>query len=190
MSPAIWQEENCAGAAIITCVLKATSQGTTERPPESADVIIGKIQSSLLGVTQSANQIRIHEELSRAAGVRLDRAGASLLHKLRLYADQPFRVTSLAAVLAVDTPTVTRKVQQLERLGYVERDADPVDGRASLIRLTQSGQDTVDRFLVAHRNRLSRLFHDWDENDMHHFAALLEKFAESISKDSESVHDD
>ncbi|NNN02116.1 MAG: MarR family transcriptional regulator, partial [Acidimicrobiaceae bacterium] len=104
-------------------------------------------------MTQSTNQIRVHEELLRAAGVRLDRAGAALLYKLRLYADTPLRVTSLAALLGVDAPTVTRKVQQLERLGYVAREPDPDDGRASLIRLTTSGQETVDRILAAHRER-------------------------------------
>jgi DNA-binding MarR family transcriptional regulator len=153
-------------------------------------VIISEIQSSLQSVTQSTNQIRVHEELLRAAGVRLDRAGAALLYKLRLYADTPFRVTSLAALLGVDAPTVTRKVQQLERLGYVAREPDPDDGRASLIRLTTSGQETVDRILAAHRERLTRLFDGWDDGDVRRFGALLEKFAQSIRGDTEVGYGD
>ena len=113
-----------------------------------------------------------------------------MLYKLRLYADTPFRVTSLATLLGVDAPTVTRKVQQLERLGYVARDPDPDDGRASLIRLTHSGQDTVDRILAAHRDRLTRLFDGWDDDDVRLFGALLAKFSESIRRDSEVVHGD
>ncbi len=130
------------------------------------------------------------EELLRAAGVRLDRAGAALLYKLRHYADTPFRVTSLAALLGVDAPTVTRKVQQLERLGYVAREPDPEDGRASLIRLTRSGQDTVDRILAAHRDRLARLFDGWGDDDVRTFGALLEKFSESLRRDTEVIYGD
>ena len=113
-----------------------------------------------------------------------------MLYKLRLYADTPFRVTSLATLLGVDAPTVTRKVQQLERLGYVARDPDPDDGRASLIRLTHSGQDTVDRILGAHRDRLTRLFDGWGDDDVRLFGTLLAKFSESIRRDSEVVHGD
>ena len=141
-------------------------------------------------MSQSTHQVRAHEELLRAAGVRLDRAGAALLYKLRLYADTQFRVTSLAALLGVDAPTVTRKVQQLERLGYVAREPDPDDGRASLIRLTQSGQSTVDRILAAHRDRLARLFDGWDDDDVHTFGALLEKFSQSVRRDLELIDGD
>ncbi|HEY5302969.1 MAG TPA: MarR family transcriptional regulator [Acidimicrobiales bacterium] len=160
------------------------------RPSEPSSVVIAQIQSSLQSVTRSNNQIRVHEELSRAAGVRLDRAGAALLYKMRHYVEGPVRVTSLASLLGVDVPTVTRKVQQLERLGYVARDADPEDGRASLIRLTLSGQDTVDRMLAAHRDRLTRLFDGWNDDDVRTFGALLERFSDSIRKDSEVVDDD
>jgi DNA-binding MarR family transcriptional regulator len=139
---------------------------------------------------QSNNKARIHEELLLAAGVRLDRAGAALLYKMRRHADAAFRVTTLAGMLEVDAPTVTRKVQQLERLGYVAREPDPDDGRASLIRLTASGQDTVDRILDAHRHRLARLLDGWKAEDVRTFATLLEKFSDSIRKEAEGNHDD
>ena len=177
-------------ATTIICVLKATTQPKVSSRSKPTKAVIGQIQLSLKIVSQSTNQVRVHEELLRAAGVRLDRAGVALLYKLRLYADTPFRVTSLAALLGVDAPTVTRKVQQLERLGYVARDPDPDDGRASLIRLTRSGQDTVDRVLAAHRDRLTRLFDVWDDDDVRLFGALLERFSESIRRDTEVIYGD
>ena len=177
-------------APTIICVLKATTQPKVGSRSKATKAVIGQIQSSLQIVSQSTNQVRVHEELLRAAGVRLDRAGVALLYKLRLSADTPFRVTSLAALLGVDAPTVTRKVQQLERLGYVARDPDPDDGRASLIRLTRSGQDTVDRVLAAHRDRLSRLFDGWDDDDVRLFGALLARFSESIRRDTEMIYGD
>ena len=171
-------------------MLKATTSSEVENQTKSTKSLIGQIQSSLQTVSQSNNQIRVHEELLRAAGVRLDRAGVALLYKFRLFADTPFRVTSLATLLGVDAPTVTRKVQQLERLGYVARDADPEDGRASLIRITSSGQETLDRVMVAHRDRLELLLQGWAEDDVRHFAALLERFSDSIRKETEAINGD
>ena len=171
-------------------MLKATTSPLDAPRSEQISAVIGQIQTSLQGVTQSTNQVRVHEELLRAAGVRLDRAGAALLYKLRLYADTPFRVTTLATLLGVDAPTVTRKVQQLERLGYVAREPDPEDGRASLIRLTRGGQETVDRILAAHRDRLTRLFEGWDDDDVRQFGTLLERFSQSIQRDAEVTYGD
>ena len=46
---------------------------------------------------------------------------------------EPARVSDLAELLGVDTPTVTRKVQQLERLGYVAIEPDAEDKRAKRV---------------------------------------------------------
>ena len=165
-------------------MLKASTQASSfDLTAEST--VIDRIQASLKLVAQSGNQVRVHEELLRVAGVRIDRAGLALLYKLGRHDDLPCRVTSLAGMLGVDTPTVTRKVQQLEREGYVVREPDPEDRRASLISLTESGQDALARVLSAHRERLARLFKDWDEADVQNFATLLERFAESLHTDTE-----
>lgn len=179
-----------AAGSTVTYVQKATSSPTgVKRRSRATRASIDLIQASLQIVAQSANQVRAHEQLLRAAGVRLDRAGAALLYKLRLHGGDSFRVTSLAALLGVDAPTVTRKVQQLERLGYVARAADPDDRRASRIHLTQSGEATLDRILVAHRERLERLFEHWADDDVRAFATLLERFSDSILTDMEHNDD-
>lgn len=54
-------------------------------------------------------------------------------------ADAGSRVTELAQLAQVSKPTVVYLVNDLERLGYVERVPDPADGRAKLVRLTQRG---------------------------------------------------
>ncbi|MDE3031965.1 MAG: MarR family transcriptional regulator [Acidobacteriota bacterium] len=170
-------------------MLKASTQASSfDLTAEST--VIDRIQASLKLVAQSGNQVRVHEELLRVAGVRIDRAGLALLYKLGRHDDLPCRVTSLAGMLGVDTPTVTRKVQQLEREGYVVREPDPEDRRASLISLTESGQNALARVLSAHRERLARLFKDWDEADVQNFATLLERFAESLHTDTEDNYGD
>jgi DNA-binding MarR family transcriptional regulator len=54
-------------------------------------------------------------------------------------ADEGSRITDLAELAQVSKPSVVYLVNDLERLGYVERVADPDDGRAKRVRLTERG---------------------------------------------------
>jgi DNA-binding MarR family transcriptional regulator len=56
-------------------------------------------------------------------------------------ADRGSRVTELAQLAQVSKPTVVYLVNDLERLGYVERVPDPADGRAKLVRMTERGAE-------------------------------------------------
>ena len=58
-------------------------------------------------------------------------------------------MTTLADLLGVDAPTVTRKVQQLEQEGFVARHPDPDDRRATRIELSPAGRRTLQRVLDA-----------------------------------------
>ncbi len=49
------------------------------------------------------------------------------------------RLTDLAQLAGLTKPTVLAAVDDLERLGYVERVPDAADGRAKLVRLTERG---------------------------------------------------
>jgi DNA-binding MarR family transcriptional regulator len=147
-----------------------------------ADGAVDQIQASLQVVARSISQVRTHERLLQSAGVRLDRAGAAALYKLYVHAE-PLRVTALAEMLDVDTPTVTRKIQQLERDGLVARHADPADGRASRIRLTPAGRRTLERVLKARRAWLDRMLEGWEEKDLVRFGALLGRFAASLEQE-------
>jgi DNA-binding MarR family transcriptional regulator len=121
-------------------------------------------------------QARLHERLLQSAGVRLDRAGAALLYKLYLHRDA-LRVTTLADLLGVDAPTVTRKIQQLEHDGYVVRHPDPDDRRATRIELSTAGRRTLQRVLDARRAWLGGLFENWDQGDLASFASVLGRFS-------------
>ena len=51
------------------------------------------------------------------------------------------RLTDLAESARLTKQAVGEVVSDLERLGYIERAADPQDGRAKVIRLTALGED-------------------------------------------------
>lgn len=165
---------------------KATISRDVPAPPSNDLMSVAK---SLAVLSRAFNLARAHEHLLKEAGVRLDRAGSALLFKLHVHGEEPLRVSDVAELLGIDTPSVTRKLQQLERLGYVTSVPDPDDKRAKRISLTASGKKTIDRMLVAMNKRLTRLFAGWTDDEVAPFAASLERFAQALTIEMEDDRD-
>jgi DNA-binding MarR family transcriptional regulator len=55
----------------------------------------------------------------------------------------PIRLAELAQIEMVSAPSITRVVAELETRGLVGRSADPDDGRAFLIQVTDAGMAAV-----------------------------------------------
>jgi DNA-binding MarR family transcriptional regulator len=169
--------------------MQVTTLSDDDRAELLTSAALEQIQASMQIVAQSITQAKAHEHLIKVANVRLDRAGIGLLFKLHRSADSSLRITDLAELLGVDAPTVTRKVQQLERLGYVARETDPSDRRVSRIALTKSGRVTLERVLKAHRDRLVRLFGEWTKDELSNFGTLLARFAGELRDEMETYRD-
>ena len=153
----------------------------------TGDTTTGEIDGALLSVARVMNQVRVHSQLKAKAGVDIDRAGAAVLYKLLVEGESP-RLSDLAERLGIDSPAVTRKVQQLEHLALVARSADPDDGRASRLVLTDDGRGTIERLLGARRAWLEGLLSEWPAADRIEFARLLHRFATTIEDDVEVRH--
>jgi DNA-binding MarR family transcriptional regulator len=162
---------------------------STLRKPAPAGGPVDQIQTAFQSVAGSIAQVRVHERLLVAAGVRLDRAGSALLYKLHIYGDS-LRVTDLADLLGVDAPTVTRKIQQLEREQLVSRRPDPDDGRATRIMVTEAGRQALERLLQARHEWYGRLLAGWDDEELAAFASLLGKFSSALERDLEEARVD
>jgi len=57
----------------------------------------------------------------------------------------PLRLGDLAAAEGIAPSTLTRLVTALEDMGYVRRNADPSDARASTLAITPLGHETLER---------------------------------------------
>jgi DNA-binding MarR family transcriptional regulator len=95
----------------------------------------------LLFYPYRAMEIRVLAALAES-GFEITLAQARLLQRV---ADAGSRLTDLAAQAQVSKQTAGELVDQLQRRGFVERVADPSDGRARLVRLAARGRAAVAR---------------------------------------------
>jgi DNA-binding MarR family transcriptional regulator len=65
-------------------------------------------------------------------------------------------IGTLADRLVLKHHTAVELIDRLERLGLVQRDADPTDGRVALVTITARGRGMLDRLSVAHRSELAK----------------------------------
>jgi DNA-binding MarR family transcriptional regulator len=165
----------------------ATTKTDDMTQQTTADTTTGEIDRSLLSVARVMNQVRVHAKLRAEAGVDIDRAGGAVLYKLLVETDS-LRLCDLAERLGIDSPAVTRKVQQLEQLGLVARTPDPVDGRASRLLLTDEGRRSIEQLLGARRKWLEEQLSEWPAEDRREFARLLQLFAHTLEQEGEVRH--
>ncbi|HEY6500135.1 MAG TPA: MarR family transcriptional regulator [Streptosporangiaceae bacterium] len=148
---------------------------------ESDDRCIASIETALHALGRRLKQARLHDHLTRVAGVDIDQAGLAVLYALH-GEKAGLRVTEVAARLGIDAPAVTRKAQQLERLQLVGRTADADDARASRLLLSPEGRRVLKRFLVARHRWLTAMLSDWPESDRDEFARLIGRFTSDIRR--------
>lgn len=117
-------------------------------------------------------QASLAHRMSKTAGV--DRSTIFLLKALAMHG--PRRSSELAAAVHSDPSTVSRQVAALVRDGLIERQADPEDGRASVLVPTERGLE----LLAEQRRRmglaLAQVVRKWDPTEVTRFLELLERF--------------
>ena len=83
--------------------------------------------------------------------------------------------TELARVLMLSPAGMTNRVDNLEAAGHVERRPDPADRRSSLVVLTDSGRELVDRAVTDHVENEDRLLAPLDRRERATLDDLLRK---------------
>jgi DNA-binding MarR family transcriptional regulator len=126
---------------------------------------IDSIQRELTAVARRARSVtaQIHPGLTLVTYTLLD----------HLHERGGCRGTDLAAHFLLDKSTVSRQISALERLGLVERTADPEDLRGQIILPSAAGEQLLaDVRERRHQAFLSRLA-DWPDGDLERFASYL-----------------
>lgn len=89
------------------------------------------------------------------------------------------RSRDLAAALVADPSTVSRYTAQLVSEGLVRREADPDDGRATLLTLTDAGRERAQQLFDVRRELIVELVADWSEDEFAVFVAQLNRFVDA-----------
>jgi DNA-binding MarR family transcriptional regulator len=114
------------------------------------------------------------ERLSEAGHARIRQGHGCVF---RFIAEGGSRLTDLAESAGLSKQAVGEVVDDLEKLGYVERAQDPHDGRAKVIRLTEQGAD-------AHRTALgifADIERDWGERYGAERVATMRELLEELA---------
>jgi DNA-binding MarR family transcriptional regulator len=82
----------------------------------------------------------------------------------------------LASLYGLDKSTVSRQVQALERLGFLERRPAPEDHRAQMLYLTPAGTDILRQVTESRHAAVAERLSGWSEADVARFAELLVRY--------------
>lgn len=122
---------------------------------------------------------RVQRAIARDALAELGGQGFAALAVV--HREGPVRVSHVAEALSVDLSVASRQVAALALAGYVEREPDPEDRRATRINLTPSGvqvlRDSHRRMVATATSALG----DWSAADLTALAAQLERLREDFA---------
>jgi DNA-binding MarR family transcriptional regulator len=92
------------------------------------------------------------------------------------------RVSALAEADHCSQPTMTAQLHRLEAAGWVRRDIDPADARASLVSLTLTGSEALERARQARLAVLAPALDDLDETAVDRLRTAVEVLDELLKR--------
>src|SRR4029079_4979703 len=87
----------------------------------------------------------------------------------------PIRLTELASCIGVGKPSVSRQIAFLESIGLVSKEADPLDGRAQSIRLTERGEEKMHQVQDARSQDFRERLGEWQVEELQTLAQYMAK---------------
>ena len=145
-------------------------------PFQPPDELADAVSSALIRLVRLLERTRAQYQAENPDAV--ERATYLLL--VHLIKDGPQRAGALAEAVHSDPSTISRQIGHLVKLGYVERTADPVDGRATLLAATVEGRRVFEENRRLRNERFSEILASWSEPDRAVLAEMLTRLADDI----------
>ena len=130
----------------------------------------------LLGVAYQEFVRELHAAHAAAGFADVGRNDGFVFRSLAI---RPMTVSDLAARLEISKQGAAQIIDDMERRGYVERQPDPADRRARLIRLSERGQRALANARRFHRDYERRLARAHGGDAVATLRAMLEAIAGS-----------
>jgi DNA-binding MarR family transcriptional regulator len=128
----------------------------------------------LLGVAFQEFVKELHAAHAAAGFTDLGRSDGFVFRSL---ADRPMTVSELANHLEITKQGAAQVIDDMERRGYVEREPDPDDRRARLVRLSGRGERALANARRFHRDYERRLARTYGPDAVRSLRTMLEAIA-------------
>ncbi|MFF0814006.1 MarR family winged helix-turn-helix transcriptional regulator [Rhodococcus sp. NPDC003318] len=98
-----------------------------------------------------------------------------------LAANAPCRQNELAVRLCVSQSSLSRQIAELVDAGLVERHADPADGRASIVQLSEAGHELLANNKEFRAARLLTMLAEWSQDEAEDALTALRHLKQTFS---------
>lgn len=149
---------------------RAPSAETTE--------LLRRLRDDMGALRRITGSQRLDRLIAVRSGVSIGVAAVAVLGKL--IEDGPMRMTDLAEAVRTHPAALTRQVQALEAEGYVERAADPHDGRASVVTATAAGRVAHRRIEAANDELMAEQLDDWSVDELTDLVDRLDRLVADL----------
>ena len=90
------------------------------------------------------------------------------------------RVSDVASALGITRPSITKVVQDLTELGYVEKNASKEDGRLVHVHLTAKGKELYANFITSKHTSIFDVVKDMDEEEAQIASKFIKDFFQRL----------
>ncbi|MFF0491794.1 MarR family winged helix-turn-helix transcriptional regulator [Nocardia sp. NPDC003482] len=138
------------------------------------DSAVDRIAQQLVRLARIRERTQAH--IAAHSGGEIEIAAFGII--FRLLCDGPMRSGALAEALYSDASTISRQVQTLVKRGLIERRADPADGRASVLVVTDAGREVAAQMRKRRNETFERVLADWTDDERELFGTMLRRFVD------------
>lgn len=153
---------------------------TMEKFLEKSLIDIELLFALMNGRVSSAINKRLAHDL-KAAGLDITADQWSVLYSLWL--NDGVTQKSIADSTFKDKPSITRLIDNLEAMGFVERRSDPSDRRINKVYLTESGIAVRENVRVVSLQTMQNVLQGLSEKEITQVQSLLKLIFKNLQKD-------
>lgn len=124
---------------------------------------------------------RIRRVIGERAVLVHPELGTTAYFVLGALCEGPRRASELSEQFQLDKGAVSRLVHQMIELGLVERQPDPADGRASILRATPSAVERMGEVAELRRHQLSEKLAEWGPGELDQLVSSLARYNAALT---------
>lgn len=141
--------------------------------------LLGRLELAFIRLRRLWDAPWLRRRFNERLGARIDPSLARTLHAVR-QADGGLTVSEAAAWLCVDASTASRMIDAAVSAEFLVRQRSPDDRRRTLLTLTESGDEMLDRIRATRLHILAEMTVGWSDDDVEMFTELMERLTERL----------